>query len=148
MRMDHMQRLLARLKAAASLTVVLLASVAVSAQQVAPGEPNSKLPPGYGDQYAGRKKVLIIGDTHTGNQSAHDAVSHAMATLERLGRESAAYIAFIRTDMQWITKAEVWGTGDYAKGGPKQARGHNLSNFDALIFYTNGDTDMTERSAA
>jgi len=99
----------------------------------------------YLDPYAGNKKVLIIGDLHTGNQIAHDSVSHAMATLERLGRESGAYVAFLRTDTELVTKDEVWGTGDYARGGPKQAPGHNLDYFDAVVFYTNGETDMTSR---
>jgi uncharacterized protein len=95
------------------------------------------------DPYSGHKKILIVGDLHTGNQIAHDSVSHAMATLEHLGRESGAYIAFLRTDTEWVTKGEVWGTGDYAKGGPKQAPGRNLDYFDAAVFYTNGETDMT-----
>jgi len=95
------------------------------------------------DPYAGKKKVLIVGDLHTGNQIAHDAVSHAMATLERLGRDTGTYIAFLRTDTQLVTKAEVWGSGDYAKGGPKQAPGRNLDYFDAVVFYTNGETEMT-----
>ncbi|MDB6088469.1 MAG: hypothetical protein JWN85_1253 [Gammaproteobacteria bacterium] len=95
------------------------------------------------DPYAGKKKVLIVGDLHTGNQIAHDAVSHAMATLERLGRDTGTYIAFLRTDTQLVTKGEVWGSGDYAKGGPKQAPGRNLDYFDAVVFYTNGETEMT-----
>jgi type 1 glutamine amidotransferase len=95
------------------------------------------------DPYAGHKKILIVGDLHTGNQIAHDAVSHAMATLERLGRESGAYIAFIRTDTLLVTKGEVWGSGDYAKGGKRAAPGRNLDYFDAVVFYTNGATDMT-----
>jgi type 1 glutamine amidotransferase len=97
----------------------------------------------FPDPYDGKKKILIVGDTRTGNQIAHDAVSHAMATLERLGRESGAYIAFIRTDTDLVTKADVWGRGDYAKGGPRQARGRNLDYFDAVVFYTNGETEMT-----
>jgi hypothetical protein len=97
----------------------------------------------FPDPYAGKKKILVVGDTRTGNQIAHDAVSHAMATLERLGRESGAYIAFLRTDTGLVTKAEVWGSGDYAKGGPRQARGRNLDYFDAVVFYTNGETEMT-----
>src|SRR5690242_14304631 len=87
------------------------------------------------DPYAGHKKILIVGDLHTGNQIAHDAVSHAMGTLEHLGRESGAYVAYLRTDTEWVTKGEVWGTGDYAKGGSKQAPGRNLNYFDALVFY-------------
>ena len=100
------------------------------------------------DPYEGHKKVLVVADLHTGNQVAHDAVSHAMATLERLGRDSGAYIAVLRTDTQLVTKAEVWGTGNYAKGGPSQGRGHNLDYFDAVVFYTNGETEMAPQQKA
>ena len=96
------------------------------------------------DPYAGQKKVLIIGDIHTGAQVAHDAISHALATLEQLGRRSGAYIAFIRTDTQLLTKDDVFGSGDYAKDGAKQARGRNLDYFDAVVFYTNGSPPMTD----
>jgi type 1 glutamine amidotransferase len=97
----------------------------------------------FPDPYAGKKKILVVGDLHTGNQIAHDSVSHAMATLERLGRESGTYIAFLRTDTQLVTKGDVWGSGDYAKGGRKQSRGRNLDYFDAVVFYTNGETEMS-----
>jgi uncharacterized protein len=100
------------------------------------------------DPYAGQKKVLIVADLHTGNQIAHDAVSHAIATLERLGRDSGAYVAYLRTDTALVTKGEVWGTGDYAKGGSRAARGRNLDYFDAVVFYTNGETEMTAQQKA
>jgi uncharacterized protein len=101
-------------------------------------------PPGYRDQYAGKKRVLVIGDTRTGNQAAHDAVSHAISTLEQLGRRNGDYIAFVRSETDLITKAEVWGKGDYAKGGSKQAPGRNLNYFDAVVFYTNGETELSD----
>lgn len=102
----------------------------------------------FPDPYAGQKKVLVVADLHTGNQIAHDAVSHAIATLERLGRDSGAYVAFLRTDTGLVTKGEVWGTGNYAKGGSSQARGRNLDYFDAVVFYTNGETEMTAQQKA
>jgi type 1 glutamine amidotransferase len=102
----------------------------------------------FPDPYAGQKKVLVVADLHTGNQIAHDAVSHAVATLERLGRESGSYVAFLRTDTLLVTKGEVWGTGNYAKGGSSQARGRNLDYFDAVVFYTNGETEMTPQQKA
>lgn len=102
-------------------------------------------PGGYRDQYAGKKKVLVIGDLHTGTQIAHDSVSHAMAVIDQLGRSSGDFIAFLRTDTELVTKGEVWGKGDYAKGGSKQAGGHNLDYFDAVVFYTNGETEMSDQ---
>ena len=75
-----------------------------------------------------RKKVLAWGDTLTGYQ--HDSISHALATIERLGRESRAFDTFIRTDSQCITKQPV----------PSPARNNrNLNFFDAILYYGTGD---------
>src|SRR5271156_4907748 len=49
-----------------------------------------------------RKKVLAWGDTMTAYQ--HVSVSHALATIDRLGRESGAFDTYLRTDSQLITK--------------------------------------------
>ena len=74
------------------------------------------------------KRVLAWGDTITAYQ--HDSISHALATMERLGRESGAYEMYIRTDSQWITKQPV----------PAPARNaRNLNYFDAIFFYGTGD---------
>ena len=122
------------------LELCALACVAVLMAAHAPAQ-ELKFP----DPYAGKKKILIIGDIHTGAQIAHDAVSHALATLEHLGRQDGSYVAFIRTDTQLLTKDDVWGSGDYAKGGSKQARGRNLNYFDAVVFYTNGSPPLTDQ---
>ncbi|MCU1224103.1 MAG: Trehalose utilization [Edaphobacter sp.] len=53
-------------------------------QVVAPSSPPNP------DPYAGKKKVLAIGDVHTGYQ--HDSVSHALAKIERLGRDSGLFV--------------------------------------------------------
>ena len=122
------------------ISAAVFAFLALSAE--APAPPRTP-PPGYEDAYAHKKRLLIIADLSTGNQSAHMAVSHAVSVIEQIGRQSGAYVSFIRTDTDWVTKGEVWGAGDYAKGGPKQARGRNLDYFDAVLFYTNGDTRMS-----
>jgi type 1 glutamine amidotransferase len=137
--------MIARAKALLTLLVGGWLIGAAAMAQAPAGPPAGGPPPGYGDSHPGWKKVLVVVDMHTGNQNAHDSVSHAAATLERLGRESGAYIAYLRTDTSLLTKQEVWGLFDYAKGGPKQARGHNLEFFDAVVFYTNGDTEMSEQ---
>ena len=126
-------------RAAACLAVAL----ALSGQTPPPAQGERKPPPGYEDPYAGKKRLLIIADLSTGNQSAHMAVSHAVSVIEQIGRESGAYVAFIRTDTDWVTKSETWGKGDYAKGGPRQARGKSLGYFDAVLFYTNGETNLS-----
>ncbi len=114
------------------IAAALLLAAALSAQSGPPPDP-----------YAGKKRLLVVADLSTGNQNAHLAVSHAAAVIEQLGRESGAYVTFIRTDTDWVTLEETWGTGDYAQGGSKQARGKNLAYFDAVLFYTNGETRMS-----
>jgi len=127
---------------------LLLAATALLALSGQSPAPDRKPPPGYEDVYAGKKRLLVIADLSTGNQSAHMAVSHAAAVIEQIGRASGAYVTFIRTDTDWITRQETWGKNDYAKGGPKQARGKNLSYFDAVLFYTNGETSLSDAQKA
>ena len=95
------------------------------------------------DPYAGKKKILAIGDVHTGYQ--HDSVSHALATIERLGRESGQFITYIRTDTQLITKRKIFGTGKYAAppGGTRMTNAKNLDYFDAVFFYGLGEEDLS-----
>jgi hypothetical protein len=76
-----------------------------------------------------RKKILAIGEVK-GYQ--HDSVSHALATIERLGRESGLWDTYIRTDSQLITKKKLEGNAK------------NLNNFDAILFYTTGELDLDE----
>jgi uncharacterized protein len=52
-----------------------------------------------------RKHVLAWADVRNGYQ--HDSISHAMATIERLGRESGEYDTFFRTDSQTVTKHDI-----------------------------------------
>jgi type 1 glutamine amidotransferase len=112
---------------------------AAAAQIVAP-------PPS--DPFAGKKKVLAIGDVHTGYQ--HDSVSHALATIERLGRESGLFVTYIRTDTQLVTKDKIYGTGRYA-APPQGTRGVNAKNldyFDAIFFYGLGEEDLSDKQKA
>src|SRR5580658_2932651 len=75
-----------------------------------------------------RKRVLAWGDATTAYR--HDSISHALATIERLGRESGAFDTYIRTDSQLITKQPI----------PAPARNtRNLSYFDAIFFIGTGD---------
>jgi hypothetical protein len=46
--------------------------------------------------------------------------------------------------MALITKGELWGKGAYAKGGPKASRAATLDSYDAVLFYTNGETTLSE----
>jgi type 1 glutamine amidotransferase len=75
-----------------------------------------------------RKRVLAWADTITGYQ--HDSISHALATIERLGRESGAFDTYIRTDSQLITKQPVAAPARNTR---------NLDYFDAIFFFGTGD---------
>jgi uncharacterized protein len=81
-----------------------------------------------------QKRLLIIGEE---KGYRHEAVSHAMATLERLGRESGLWTSTIRTDTEALTKKKL------------EYNAKNLNDFDAVMFYTGGDLEMdAEQKAA
>lgn len=79
-----------------------------------------------------RKRLLALGDTHTGY--THDSIGHALAVIDHLGRQSGVYDTFIRTDSQWITKQAV----------PLPARNaKNLNDFDAVFLFISGEGDWS-----
>ena len=95
---------------------------------------------------APRKHVLAWADVRNGYQ--HDSISHAVATVERLGRESGAYDTFIRTDSQLITKHAITfpaGTG-IASGEDFNVR--NLNYFDAIFFFGVREVDLSAEQRA
>jgi type 1 glutamine amidotransferase len=93
-----------------------------------------------------RKHVLAWADVRNGFQ--HDSISHAVATIERLGRESGDYDTFIRTDSQLITKQPIVfpkGTG-IATGEEFNVR--NLNYFDAIFFFGVREIDLSREQRA
>src|SRR6476620_11298948 len=78
-----------------------------------------------------RKKVLAIGEVK-GFQ--HDSVSHALASIEKWGKETGLWDTYIRTDTQLVTKEKI------PAGNAK-----NLDYFDAVVFYTTGELDMNDQ---
>lgn len=80
-----------------------------------------------------KKHLLIIGEE---KGYRHEAVSHAMATIERLGRESGLFDATIRTDTEALTKSKL------------EFNAKNLTNFDAVLFYTGGNLELTPAQKA
>jgi len=76
-----------------------------------------------------RKKLLAIGVV---KGFEHDSVSHGLATLEKLGRQTGLWDTYIRTDAELLTKQKL------AAGNAK-----NLNYFDAVVFYTTGDLGLT-----
>jgi len=80
-----------------------------------------------------KRNLLIIGQSK-GYQ--HDSVSTAMVTLYNLGRSSGRWNTYFRTDCTAITKKPLkWGA-------------KNLNDFDAIVFFTDGDLDMDDSQKA
>lgn len=96
------------------------------------------------DPWAGRRKLLAVADVQTGYH--HDSISHALSTIERLGRESGDYIANIRTDSQLITRQPVVGQGP--KYGGKQVNARDLGQYDALFLLPSGEGTMSPAQQA
>jgi len=97
------------------MVIIALACVAFCAAQ-------SAQPP--------KKHILFIGEE---KGYRHEAVSHAMATVERLGTQSGLWDTTIRTDTEPLTKSKL------------EYNARNLTNFDAVIFFSGGDLEMTDQ---
>jgi uncharacterized protein len=82
-----------------------------------------------------RMRVLAWADVSQGYQ--HDSISHALATIERLGYETGLWDTIIRTDSQLITKKPVLG----ADGKPL-LYAKNLNDFDAIFFFGVREIDL------
>jgi type 1 glutamine amidotransferase len=95
------------------------------------------------DHFPGKKKLLAIGDVRTGYQ--HDSVSHALAVIERLGYESGAYVTFIRTDSQLITKSRIERHDPRTPDATVDVKAKNLDYFDAIFFMGTGEGDLTDQ---
>src|SRR5690348_3869090 len=95
--------------------LIILAVVFVSAFCTAQSAP----PP--------RKHLLVIGEE---KGYRHDSVSHAMATIERLGKEIELWDTTLRTDTEVLTKKKL------------EYNAKNLNDFDAVLFFTGGDLEM------
>ncbi|HYZ86645.1 MAG TPA: ThuA domain-containing protein, partial [Bryobacteraceae bacterium] len=79
------------------------------------------------------KKLLFIGEE---KGFRHEAISHAMATIERLGRETGLWETHIRTDTEPLTKKKL------------EYNAKNLNDFDAVMFYTGGTLELDDQQKA
>lgn len=77
-----------------------------------------------------RKQLLAIGEE---KGYRHEAVSHALATIERLGRETGIWDTTIRTDTEALTKKKL------------EYNAKNLNDFDGVLFYTGGTLEMDDQ---
>lgn len=74
-----------------------------------------------------KKHIIIIGEE---KGYRHESVSHAMATIERLGTDTGLWNSTLRTDPEPLTKKKL------------EYNAKNLTNFDAVLFFTGGDLGM------
>jgi type 1 glutamine amidotransferase len=88
-----------------------------------------------------RKRVLAWADVRNGFQ--HDSISHALATIERLGHESGEYDTFIRTDSQLITKRPIVFPAGTGIASGEQFNVRNLNDFDAIFFFGVREIDLS-----
>ncbi len=102
------------------LLLPLLLALGLAAQSPAPQAPR-------------KKRLLCIGAVK-GFQ--HDATSHGLATLWKIGQESGLWDTYIRTDTQLLTKKKLDGNAK------------TLDYFDAIVFYTTGELDMDAQQKA
>jgi type 1 glutamine amidotransferase len=86
------------------------------------------------------KHLLAIGDVRGGFQ--HDSVSHALATIERLGRDSGLYVTYIRTDTELLTKKTITALNG------KKNNAKNLDYFDAIFYMGTGEGELTVEQKA
>ena len=80
-----------------------------------------------------RKHLLVLGGS---SFFAHDAVSHAMFTMAKIGERTGLFDVRFRTDMALVSKQEL-------RGNRK-----NLDYFDAVMFYTQGDIALSDDQKA
>jgi uncharacterized protein len=88
-----------------------------------------------------RKHILAWADVRNGYQ--HDSISHAVATIERLGWESGLYDTFIRTDSQLITRQPVAFPANIGIASSVTPLARNLNYFDAIFFFGVREIDLT-----
>ena len=77
-----------------------------------------------------KKRIRAIGSVK-GYQ--HDATTHGLATIWKMGQETGLWDTFIRTDAELLTKKKL------------TANAKNLDYFDAVVFYTTGELEMDDQ---
>lgn len=102
------------------LSVALLAACLLAA-------PASAADPGA------KKHLLVLGAS---DFFAHDSVSHAMFTMAKIGERTGLFDVRFRTDFELLSKEKL--------GGNRK----NLDYFDAVLFYTQGDLDLSDAQRA
>jgi hypothetical protein len=147
----HSRRDMLKLLGAAPL-IAGQAAQAPAPNQGAPGQGAGAPGQGQGrgggrgpvDFWPGLKHLLFVADTQTGYQ--HDSISHAMATVEKIGRESKTYMTMLKTDSQLITTEPIKGVGQYA--GSNNVNAKILPFYDAIFMLPSGWGTMSDDQKA
>ena len=87
-----------------------------------------------------RKQLLVWCDTRYGG-AYHDSVSHAMAVIEKMGRDTGLFDAYLRTDSQLITKQKISIFAD----GRDWPNNKNLDYFDGIFFFGMREIELTDQ---
>jgi type 1 glutamine amidotransferase len=66
----------------------------------------------------------------------HDSISHAVATVEQMGRQTQTYMTMFKTDSQLITNTPIKGQRRYATSNNTNA--HILPFYDAIFMLPSG----------
>ena len=85
--------------------------------------------------------MLAWADTRNGI-AQHDSVSHALATIERLGYESGFWDTYIRTDSNIASYKPLMTGGQPASGGP------SFNNVDAIFFMGHREVAIDDKQKA
>lgn len=92
------------------------------------------------------KRVLAWADVRNGYQ--HASITHALATIERLGDQSGLWDTVIRTDSQPITKQPLtFKTGTGIATG-EQFLAYTLNDYDAIFFFGVREVDLDAQQRA
>ena len=129
-----------RLALAIAGCVLVCASVMPASGQVPEGQRPGGRPP---QQKPTRKQLLVWCDT-TGGGMYHESVSHAMAVIEKMGRDTGLFDAYLRTDSQLITKQK---TSVQANGRDWPVT-KTLDWFDAIFFCGLREIPLTDQQFA
>jgi type 1 glutamine amidotransferase len=127
----------------ALMMVVSLGTTSMLAQATPPspqGPGQGRGGQGQADPWPNSKKLLAVADVQSGFH--HDSISHALATVEQIGRKANAYVTMIRTDSQLITKGQIIGKGRYEGRG---VNARTLDYYDAIFMLPSGFGTMTEQ---
>jgi type 1 glutamine amidotransferase len=87
--------------------------------------------------------LLVWCDSTVGGMY-HDSVSHAMAVIEKMGRDTGLFDAYLRTDSQLITKQKVAVSAD----GRDWPVTKTLDYFDAIFFCGLREIPLTDQQFA